>query len=52
MKEAEDAGITQNDDMDEDVVLEEGTVELTEQPMSKVETQAEPDYEPQVCINI
>lgn len=35
--------------MDEDVVLEESTVEVTEQPMPKVETQAEPDYEPQVC---
>ncbi|KAJ5231474.1 uncharacterized protein N7469_006062 [Penicillium citrinum] len=47
LKEAEDAGITQGDDMDEDVVLEESTVEVTEQPMPKVETQAEPDYEPQ-----
>jgi len=36
--------------MDEDVVLEESTVEVTEQPMPKVETQAESDYEPQVCI--
>lgn len=35
--------------MDEDVVLEESTVEVTEQPMPKVETQAESDYEPQVC---
>lgn len=50
LKEAERAGISQEDGVDEDVVLKDETMETAECAAATLET--EPEYEPQVCIDM